>query len=241
MVRSRPSDLKYPRSSARKKIPCGPWYFQFRTNLSLVGASVAVAKWSGSIRARAQLIAHKNVDRVLGAMTAPLLVDEIPRNQPLSLRQLRASNLPQEVAHQIGSAAQLMITDALSFSKGSLHRNARGDARVRQDASGMPASAVCSARGGFSRAYVTFRGAREIIEAVCQPVELPFAREISRSGPSRALVVYGGKRGRGVHGRNPAVEPQIIRLSCKTPSPERVLQRAESDKQRGGPLGADSL
>jgi hypothetical protein len=72
--------LKYPRSSARKKIPCGPWYFQFRTNLSLVGASVAVAKWSGSIRARAQLTAH-NVD--LGAMTAPLLVDEIPRNQPL--------------------------------------------------------------------------------------------------------------------------------------------------------------
>ena len=38
--------------------------------------------------ARAQLIAHKNVDRVLGAMTAPLLVDEIPRNQPLSLRQM---------------------------------------------------------------------------------------------------------------------------------------------------------
>jgi len=34
-----------------------------------------------------------------------------------------------------------MVTDALVFSKGSLHRSARGDARVRHDASGMPASA----------------------------------------------------------------------------------------------------
>src|SRR5260370_3323171 len=99
---------------------------------------------------------------------------KLPRNQPLSLRQMRASNLPQEVAHQIGSAAQLMITDALSFSKGSLHRSARGNARVRHDASGMPASAGCSPRGGFSRPYVTFRSVREIIEAVCQPAELPF-------------------------------------------------------------------
>src|ERR1700730_1491802 len=46
--------------------------------------------------------------------------------------------------------------------------------------------------GADSRPYLTFRGAREIIEAVCQPVKLPFAREIGRFGPSRGLVAYGG-------------------------------------------------
>src|ERR1700737_2227069 len=80
----------------------------------------------------------------------------------------------------------------------------------------------CAQLGADSRPYPAFRGAREIIEAGCQPVGLPFAREIGRFGPSRGLVAYGGERRRGVHGRNPAVELQVIRLSCTAPSPERV-------------------
>jgi hypothetical protein len=74
-------------------------------------------------------------------MTAPLLVDETPAKSAFESEADESIESAAGVAHEIGTAAQLMVIDALVFSKGSLHRSARGDARVRHDASGMPASA----------------------------------------------------------------------------------------------------
>src|SRR3984893_4803936 len=54
--------------------------------------------------------------------------------------------------------------------------------------------------GADSRPYLTFRGAREIIEAVCQPVKLPFAREIGRLGRGRVWSRRGGEGAGGVKG-----------------------------------------
>jgi hypothetical protein len=53
-------------------------------------------------------------------MTAPLLVDETPAKSAFESETDESIESAAGVAHEIGTAAQLMVTDALVFSKGSL-------------------------------------------------------------------------------------------------------------------------
>src|SRR5512145_2926807 len=69
-------------------------------------------------------------------------------------------------------------------------------------------------------------GSGNLVEPSRQPVELPLVRECCRLVPRGRLIGERGQRGRGIHRRDPAVEPQLVGLGWKPPGLEQAFERS---------------